>query len=95
MLNVNDNSMKNTAIKLFYVSDDCIGCGVCKKVCPVANVTQKDNLKPIFNKECESCFACVHNCPKKAIHLKNEKSGERFRNAYVSLDEIIKANSIV
>ncbi|MGI6046190.1 MAG: 4Fe-4S dicluster domain-containing protein [Eggerthellaceae bacterium] len=68
------------------------GCGICSRVCPVTNVTQIDKDKPIFGEHCESCFACVHNCPKKAIHLKNEKSGERFRNPNVSTKEIIAAN---
>ena len=85
--------VKSCAKKWFSVNDDCIGCGVCSSVCPVANITQTDKSKPLFGENCESCFACVHNCPKKAIHLKNEESGERFRNSEVSLKEIIAANT--
>lgn len=84
--------VKNRAKKWFSVNEDCIGCGICSRVCPVANVTQTDKSKPVFGGNCECCFACVHNCPKKAIHLKNEKSGERFRNPAVSVNEIIAAN---
>ena len=84
--------MSSSAVRLFSVSDDCIGCGLGSRICPVSNVTQTDKDKPVFGERCESCFACVHNCPKKAIHLKNEKSGERFRNTDVSVKEIVESN---
>lgn len=76
----------------YTVSDACIGCGTCVKVCPVGNVHQSGKEKPTFGANCERCYACVHNCPKKAIHIPQEKSGERFRNPEVSLKEIIDAN---
>lgn len=84
--------IRRCAEKLFSVSDACIGCGLCSRVCPVGNVTQTDKDKPVFGDHCESCFACVHNCPKKAIHIKGEKSRERFRNPEVSVKEIVEAN---
>ncbi|MEE8886566.1 MAG: EFR1 family ferrodoxin [Eubacteriales bacterium] len=80
------------APRMYTVSDDCIGCGICARVCPVSNVSQKEKEKPVFGNHCESCFACVHNCPKKAIHLRIERSGERFRNPEVSLQDIIDSN---
>ncbi|MGI6117201.1 MAG: EFR1 family ferrodoxin [Bilifractor sp.] len=84
--------MSRCAEKLFSVSDDCIGCGLCSRVCPVGNVTQTEKNKPVFSDHCESCFACVHNCPERAIHIKGEKSKERFRNPDVSAEEIVEAN---
>ncbi|MCR4880437.1 MAG: EFR1 family ferrodoxin [bacterium] len=78
--------------KMFYVNDECIGCGICKKVCPVGNVFQGGKDKPVFGKECESCLSCTHNCPKNAIKLKYQMSDKRFRNPEVSLNEIIMAN---
>lgn len=81
---------KRTAAQGYIVNDDCIGCGICAKVCPADNITVKQ--KPRFSNKCEVCFACLHNCPKNAIHLKNEKSGVRFRNENVSVKEIIEAN---
>lgn len=86
-------AFRRCAVKLFSVSDACIGCGLCSRVCPVGNITQKEKNKPVFSDHCESCFACVHNCPKKAIHIKGEKSRERFRNPDVSVQEIAEANS--
>ena len=77
----------------FKVDDNCIKCGTCSKVCPTKNIIQKGNDKPLFGKQCESCFACLHNCPKCAIHMKYEKSSKRYRNQYISLREIIKSNN--
>lgn len=78
---------------LFRVDDKCIKCGTCSKVCPTKNIIQKGSNKPLFGKKCESCFACLHNCPKCAIHMKFEKTSKRFRNSNINLDEIIKSNN--
>ena len=67
-----------------------IRCGVCERVCPADNVKVADMVT--FGSRCEVCFACVHNCPQGAIHLKNEKSAVRFRNENVSLNEISYSN---
>ena len=58
--------------KMFYVNDECISCGVCKKVCPSSNIVQEPNSKPIFENNCESCLACINNCPKNAIQMKKQ-----------------------
>ena len=81
---------KRTAAQEYIVTNDCIKCGICAKVCPADNITVED--RPHFADRCEVCYACVHHCPKNAIHLKNEKSSARFRNENVSVSEIIKAN---
>jgi ferredoxin len=77
----------------YIVNDDCTNCGTCAKVCPTANVTVTDKVH--FGERCENCFACVHLCPQNALHLKNERSGKRWRNADVSLSEIVAANQRV
>ena len=84
-------AMKRTA-QTYTISDECNGCGTCSKVCPVANVLQSNDGKPSFGMNCESCYAFVHNCPQRAIHVRKERSGERFRNSEVTVKEIIEAN---
>lgn len=80
---------KNAA-KKYVVDNNCILCGTCAKVCPANNISVND--KVIFADKCEVCYACIHNCPKKAIHVKFEKSKDRFRNEHISLNEIIETN---
>ena len=77
--------------KKIFVREECTGCGICAKVCPVDNIDV--DKTPGFNSACISCFACIHNCPVNALSLTGEKSRARFRNESVTLDEIIRANS--
>ncbi|SHL63469.1 4Fe-4S dicluster domain-containing protein [Anaerocolumna jejuensis DSM 15929] len=74
----------------FIVNNSCIQCGICSKVCPAGNISVKE--KVMFSMKCEGCYACIHSCPKNAIHLKNEKSNERWLNPEVSIKEIIDSN---
>ena len=76
------------------VDDTCIQCDACAKVCPVDNI-EMDYVsgKIALADKCFMCFACVHNCPKKAIHVKGELNGNRYRNKNIKLSEIIKSNN--
>lgn len=74
----------------FIVNDKCTKCGICTKVCPAGNIIVKNRVE--FNQKCEGCYACIHMCPQNAIHLKKEKSNERWINPEVSLKEIIDSN---
>lgn len=44
----------------------CVGCGICEKVCPLNNIKMV-NKRPHWGKDCSTCLACFHWCPKKAI----------------------------
>lgn len=81
---------RNDFEKDFYTENSCNGCKTCEKVCPVDNI--KVDNKPVYDQNCQRCLACIQNCPKKAIHHKKEKNGERFRNEHINLIEIIEAN---
>ncbi|MBQ7992813.1 MAG: EFR1 family ferrodoxin [Solobacterium sp.] len=82
--------MNPKAAQKYIVNENCVRCGICAKVCPANNITVTDAVH--FSDHCEVCYACVHNCPKNAIHLKSERSAVRFRNEHVSLKEIIDSN---
>jgi Pyruvate/2-oxoacid:ferredoxin oxidoreductase delta subunit len=54
--------------KRFEVDEDeCDGCGICEKLCPVGNITMDD--LPRFGGACQSCMRCISFCPKGAIFL--------------------------
>lgn len=89
--------------KYFEITDACIGCGACVAVCPKGNYrVSAQGVKT--EGDCEFCFACIQNCPQKAIRFaenkkdpllaKGEKnSNARYRNEHISLADIKTANN--
>ncbi len=66
--------------KSFVNGKECNMCGLCKKVCPVGNISIKNN-QIIFGERCELCLRCMHLCPKKSINYKNKtKNKTRYLN---------------
>lgn len=89
--------------KYFTVTQACIGCSVCVAVCPRGNY-ELTSQGVRMQGDCEFCFACIQNCPQKAIQFaKNEDDpllarGEanpnaRYRNEHISLMDIKRANN--
>jgi len=54
-------------IKFSVIKNKCTKCGLCFKICPVKNISFK-NEYPVFNaKKCQLCLRCISYCPSHAI----------------------------
>ena len=62
------------ADRSFRVTDDCIHCGICTYVCPRGNY-QLTGQGVKMQGDCEFCFACIQNCPQRAIQFKKNEDG--------------------
>ncbi len=80
---------------LLKIGENCIGCGICEKVCPSGSIRVENGKAVHTPGNCQTCLACAHACPQKAIGMtvleKNPQA--RYRNEHISLQEIIQANS--
>lgn len=91
------------ADRSFWVTDDCIHCGICTYVCPRGNY-ELTGQGVKMQGDCEFCFACIQNCPQRAIQFKKNEDGTwpdgseknpnaRYRNENVSLMDLKLANN--
>jgi len=79
----------NTDDKNFYIDENCNGCGICQKICPVSNISLVDK-KPEWQHKCQQCYGCLHYCPKKAIQFgENTPGRERYNHPHIKLRELI------
>ena len=57
-----------TAFIGYKIIDKCVGCGLCKTVCPVNAISGETKGKHTIDPEkCIKCGACMVKCPFKAI----------------------------
>ncbi len=69
----------------FHISDRCIGCGKCERICGVGNIVLRER-KPVWNHHCELCMGCINVCPVKSIDFgRLTQKKERYINPNVTL----------
>lgn len=57
-----------THLTRFEITDRCIGCGTCKKICPVSAISgMPKEHHEIDQKKCIKCGSCHEACPVAAI----------------------------
>ena len=47
----------------------CVGCGICKNICPASAIVIKNKKAVIDRKACIRCFCCQEFCPKSAMKV--------------------------
>lgn len=65
----------NMQPKKFTVSDVCVSCGKCEKVCPLGNI-RMENGRPVWGEHCTHCMACISGCPAEAIEYGKSTRGK-------------------
>lgn len=80
---------------LYRITEECIGCEICTKICPKNCFTVKKQKSTWHPEGCITCMACIHACPMKAIQMNMPEKNPhaRYRNENISLCEIIDANN--
>lgn len=59
---------KGYSDKLTVHGAQCVGCGLCARLCPMGNLSVADGTAVPGNR-CTMCYRCVNHCPARAITL--------------------------
>lgn len=59
------------SIKGYYITDNCMKCGICKKECP-QQVISEGNPYEISQNHCLHCGICFEKCPFNAIEKRRK-----------------------
>ena len=82
ILNKND-SIKPNKIKNYQIAEirveECIGCTICIKVCPVdAIIGARHQKHYILNEQCNGCELCISQCPVDCMEMQQHKDNKNW-----------------
>lgn len=63
----NPGFVKGMKTKQFYVTENCISCGLCERVCTSGCIELTAGMPVWTEDSCNMCMACINRCPKTAI----------------------------
>lgn len=71
-------------------AEQCVGCGICEKVCPRRNILLTEN-KAQLGDRCTHCLACLHFCPQQAIAIagKTTPKTHQYHHPQVTLKDMV------
>lgn len=79
----------------FVISNDCIGCGTCEKLCNADNIRIIDK-KPQFMHHCTQCMGGVVYCPKGAINYKDKtQTRTKYHHEGITLQSMLKEKEYI
>ena len=61
----------------FHYTEDCTGCGLCVRSCPMGRITISKHGHPHWTDTCAMCLRCYHVCPHHAVeYVKSNTAGK-------------------
>ena len=89
------NMPKDAFSNMYRITEECIGCEICTRICPKNCFTVKNQKSTWHSEGCISCMACIHACPTMAIQMNmpEKNTHARYRNEHIKLCEIVDANN--
>lgn len=54
----------------------CTSCGLCRRECPMRNITLTEGGTPQWHGKCAMCLNCIHRCPVRAIQYSTRTAGK-------------------
>lgn len=69
----------------YYASDDCTGCGICARLCPLGRISLRED-RPVWSPGCQGCEACINYCPRRAIQYSGAGTEGKRRYRHPGID---------